>query len=263
MRIRLIVFSLLALTLVALATLTLAAPSAPTLLFAPSPVTITAPGISAVELRMSGAQDLGAYEVELAFDPAVVAVHRVERVLGTPTQPTPGRDWTSLPLSEDPDVTFDSLGPGLVTFGAYSLGDGAGATGDVTLARVYLRGVEAGTSALRIERALVTNDAAIDTPTASEGRGAGDSGPCIGCTCRLSWGNDGWAARTVARPDSARSYPAKSGMRQKIAFHFQFLQINFHFLQIPLDKRRNECILNAKERLCTRLSPAALYVRAR
>lgn len=171
MRIRLIVFSLLALTLAALATLTLAAPSAPTLLFAPSPVTITAPGISAVELRMSGAQDLGAYEVELAFDPAVVAVHRVERVLGTPTQPTPGRDWTSLPLSEDPDVTFDSLGPGLVTFGAYSLGDGAGATGDVTLARVYLRGVEAGTSALRIGRALVTNTQAVtDTPTASEGQ---------------------------------------------------------------------------------------------
>jgi len=171
LRIRLIAFSLLALTLAALATLTLAAPSAPNLLFAPSPVTITAPGVSVVELRMSGAQDMGAYEVDMAFDPAVVTVHRVERVIGAPTQPTPGRDWTSLPLSQDPDVTFDVLGPGLVTFGAYSVGDGAGANGDVTLARVYLRGVEAGTSALRIERALVTNTQAItDTPTASEGQ---------------------------------------------------------------------------------------------
>lgn len=171
MRVRLLLFSLFALMLAALATFALAAPSAPNLTFAPTPVTITAPGVGMVELRVTGAQDLGSYEVDLAFDPAVVTVDRVERVIGTPAQPTPGRDWTSLPLSDDPDVTFDPRGPGLIAFGAYSEGDGAGADGDVTLARVYLRGVEAGTSALRIEHALVTNTQAItDTPTAGEGQ---------------------------------------------------------------------------------------------
>lgn len=171
MRLRLLLFSLLALTLAALAAVTAAAPAAPGLSFSPASATINGLPGAVVELRLSDAQDVGAYEVDLSFDPAMVAVDRVERVIGTAAQPTPGRDWSSLPLSDDPNVTYDERAPGLISFGAFSLGDTAGASGDVTLARLHLRGAKVGTSALRIERALVTSTQAItDTPTASAGQ---------------------------------------------------------------------------------------------
>lgn len=114
-----------------------------------------------VELRLGDVADLSSFEIDLAYDPAVVSLERVERLVGTPSYPT-ARSWVSLPTTNDPNVTFVPIEPGLVSFGGYSFApdNPAGPEGDVPLVRLHLRGMAVGDSPLRIERALLADTAA-------------------------------------------------------------------------------------------------------
>lgn len=146
---------------------------APGLSFSPNPVNLAPGGTTLIDLRLTGGQDIGGYEVDLAFDPAIVAIDAVERIVGSAGQPSPNRPWYSLPLSVDPNVTYTVLGPGRITFGAYSTADGnpPGLTGDLTLARLHVRALQAGGSALHLERALVVNTAAqASAPNLTDGQ---------------------------------------------------------------------------------------------
>lgn len=124
-----------------------------------------------VELRVRDVQDLSSFEIDLAYDPSVVTLERVERLVGAPGFPTV-RSWVSLPATNDPAVTFTQLEPGLVTFGAYSFGvdNPPGVSGDVPLARLHLRGKALGESPLRIDRVILADSAAqVISPTLQAG----------------------------------------------------------------------------------------------
>lgn len=163
----------LPLVILALAACLLLAPPAPalsqtppSLRFAPDRLTLDQGATGVVELQAQGVQDLASFEVDLTFDPTVVAVERVERVIGTDAQPTPNRTWVSLPT--DASAGFIQLGAGRIALGGFSYGvdNPPGATGDVTLARLTLRGVSGGESSLTLPRALLTDtQAQPTTPT--------------------------------------------------------------------------------------------------
>ena len=128
--------------------------------FVPSSVSLTGAAPTAtVDVRVTGVHDLGGYEIELVFDPAVVVVERVDRVVGTAEQPSAGREWLSLPDPAASDIGYLQLAPGVITFGAYSFGanNPPGLEGDVTLARLHLRAVGNGSSLLHWNR-IVTTD---------------------------------------------------------------------------------------------------------
>ena len=142
----------------------------PGLRFAPDRLTLDQGATGVVDVQAQGVSDLAGFEVDLTFDPAVIAVERVERVIGTDVQPTPNRTWTSLPTSSG--VGYIQLGSGRITFGGFSYGadNPPGATGDVTLARLTIRGVRRGESSLSLPRVLLTDTRAQPTtPTASAG----------------------------------------------------------------------------------------------
>lgn len=137
----------------------------PAVEFVPASVSLTGDAPTAtVDVRVTGVHDLGAYEIELAFDSSVVTVERVDRVVGTAEQPSVGREWVSLP---DPssDTGYLQFAPGVITFGAYSFGanNPPGLDGDVTLARLHLRAVGNGSSPLHLNRVEIT-----DTQAASQ-----------------------------------------------------------------------------------------------
>ena len=141
----------------------------PRLRFAPDRLTLDQGAAAVVEIQAQGVQDLAAFELDLALDPTLVAVERVERVIGTAAQPTPGRTWTSLPL--DASAGYVQLGPGRISFGGFSYGADSppGAAGDVTLARVALRAVRPGQTSLTLPRALLTDtNAQPSTPTVGQ-----------------------------------------------------------------------------------------------
>lgn len=140
-----------------------AAPDAATLQWSPASVTLANVGASAtVDLWLNAAQNLGGYELDLSFDPAVVAIDKVDQLAATP-----GRTWASLPASGDPNVTFVTLQSGVISFGAYSYGTQTqGSTGNVQIARVTLHAVGAGATSLQVSRALAAAaDAATSSPT--------------------------------------------------------------------------------------------------
>ncbi len=142
----------------------------PSLRLTPDRLTLDPGATGVLELRAQAVQDLAAFEADLAFDPTVVAVERVERVIGTEAQPTPSRGWSSLPTSSD--AGYIQLGAGRVSFGAYSYGtdNPPGAQGDAILARLTVRAVRSGQSSLRLTRALLANtEAQATTPTTSDG----------------------------------------------------------------------------------------------
>ena len=143
-----------------------AASDAATVQWSPSSVTLSSIGATATfDLSLNAAQNLGGYELDLSFDPSVVAVDKVEQLATTP-----GRTWASLPASGDPNVTFVTLQSGAITFGAYSYGDQPqGSTGNVALARVTLHAVGIGSTALHISRFLAAGaDAQTSTPTLAD-----------------------------------------------------------------------------------------------
>ena len=144
----------------------------PAIEFVPGSVSFTADARTAtMDLRVTGAHDLGAYEIELAFDPAVVIVDRVDRVVGTAEQTSPNREWVTLPDPSASDTGYTQLSPGVIVFGGYSYGanNPPGLDGDVTLARLHLRGIGDGSSALHLNRVEVPDtQAAVQSPTGSD-----------------------------------------------------------------------------------------------
>ena len=166
------------------------APSAPVATgfdFVPASLTVAPGGAAVVDLRLRDAVDLAAYEVQLTFNPAIIAVDRVDRLVGTGNPPPAGRTWFSLPLSADPNVTFTTVAPGVIAFGAYSYGDaGAALDGDVLLARVTVRAVGTGTSALHLNMALVSNpDAQGSQPPSTDGAVTISGDLCVMGTVQL------------------------------------------------------------------------------
>lgn len=145
----------------------------PALFFSPSLASVAPGGTTLIDLRLAGGQGVGGYEVDLAYDATVIAIEQVERAVGTAAQPSPNRPWLGLPLSSDPNVTYTVLGPGRISFGAYSTADGnpPGLTGDLMLARLHVRALKVGSSALHLERALVVDTAAeMSAPSLADGQ---------------------------------------------------------------------------------------------
>ncbi|MFN8498390.1 MAG: cohesin domain-containing protein [Anaerolineae bacterium] len=143
-----------------------AAPDAAALQWSPTSVALANVGASStIDLWLNAAQNLGGYEIDLAFDPAVVAIDRVD-LLAT----TSGRTWASLPASTDPNVTFVTVASGVISFGGYSYGTQTqGSTGNVQLARVTLHAVGLGATTLHVSRALAAGaDATTTSPTAAD-----------------------------------------------------------------------------------------------
>jgi hypothetical protein len=100
-----------------------------------------------VNVTVDGVVDLGAFQFDMTFDPAVVTAAHVE--------------LSSFPASTD--RTVQSIGAhiddeiGRVSFGAFSFGDAAGPNGTGPLAVVTFTAAGPGTSALNLENVIVTD----------------------------------------------------------------------------------------------------------
>lgn len=184
MSIRVGLFTLLVVTLTALSAVAAgAAPNAATFQFAPASLALDSGQRGVVELKLMGAQDLIMYQVGLSFNPQVITVERVERVIGAAGQPTPGRTWFPLPLDDDPNVTYISLAPDTIGFGAFSQEgfDTPGVSGDLTLARIHVRAVRGGQSTWRVDMAD-QNTIVMTRSGQAEGVGAGEGQVVVGDT---------------------------------------------------------------------------------
>jgi len=106
------------------------------------------PGHSfAVNVMVDGAADLGAFQFEVIYDPAVVAVTQVEL---EPFLESTGRTAQSI----GPDI---DNGAGKATFGAFSFGAAVGPEGTGGLANVTFTVVGSGTTALNLQDVLLTD----------------------------------------------------------------------------------------------------------
>jgi YVTN family beta-propeller protein len=103
----------------------------------------------AISVLIDNAADLGAYELHMDFDPAVVHARSVEDggFLGSG-----GRSVLPLGVQIDNDI-------GTLVFGALSLGPGEGATGTGVLATVSLEAVGAGRSPLTLDSVAILDTA--------------------------------------------------------------------------------------------------------
>lgn len=108
-------------------------------------------------VTIGGGSDVLGFQVDVEFDPAALAVERVE--LG-PFLASSGR--SVLPLG--PDLSAATAGK--VTFGGYTLGqpEQAGAAGDGVLAVVTWRAVQAGQSRIRLTRPLLAGPQGVALP---------------------------------------------------------------------------------------------------
>jgi len=111
--------------------------------------------------------DLGAFQFDMAYDPAVVTVTGV--ALG-PFLGSTGR--TAQSLGSDIDNTVGSI-----TFAAFSFGGKAGPQGMGVLAIVTLTAVGPGTSALNLQGVVVTDTLANALPTSVQGGTVAVSAP--------------------------------------------------------------------------------------
>jgi hypothetical protein len=104
-----------------------------------------------VELHITGAANVGAFEAVLVFDPAFVQVTdmAVQPFLGVTAGCDPGTERCAMPLG--PTDTVDGLRIAVATYGA-----GAGTNGDGVLASLYLQPTGAlGTTALGFQDAIL------------------------------------------------------------------------------------------------------------
>jgi len=120
-----------------------------------------------VHVMVEGAMDLGAFQFDMAYDPAVVTVTGV--ALG-PFLGSTGR--TAQSLGSDIDNTVGSI-----TFAAFSFGGKAGPQGMGVLAIVTLTAVGPGTSALNLQGVVVTDTLANALPTSVQGGTVAVSAP--------------------------------------------------------------------------------------
>lgn len=112
-----------------------------------------------VDVMIDGAVNVGAFQFDLIYDPAVVTVTDV--ALG-PFVGSTGR--TAQPVGP----TIDNV-RGALTFGAFSFGSGAGPEGTGVLATVTFRAEGPGTSALGLQNVVVTDPMANAQPASVEG----------------------------------------------------------------------------------------------
>ncbi len=172
-----------------------------------------------VNLVISGAEDVGGWEVLLGFDPAYVEVAAV----------TPGDFLSST------GRTATGLGPmqqtqGQVSIGGYTYGAQPGADGSGVLAQITLRGIAVGSTTLSVSSPLLaTLDAAggvqTQTPT-TQGAQVNVTQPLavtlagFGATIEQSGVDIAW--ETVSETDNTGfnlvRVEAQAGPRQTLAF---------------------------------------------
>ncbi len=115
------------------------------------PASPVAMGQSFVALvTVEGASNLGAYEFEFNFDPAIVSATVNNFQLG-PLLSSTGRNSAALRLASSPNQ------PGVPLFGAYSYGDQPGPSGNGVLATVAMLAEAPGVSSLTLTRLKVTD----------------------------------------------------------------------------------------------------------
>jgi hypothetical protein len=112
-----------------------------------------------VNVMADGATDLGAFQFDILYDPAVVSVTTIE--LG-PFLGSTGR--TAQPLK----ASIDNAA-GTATFAAFSFGSSAGPEGTGLLATITLAAVGQGASALNLQNVLVTDTMARAQSTSVSG----------------------------------------------------------------------------------------------
>ena len=112
-----------------------------------------------VNVTAEGAANLGAFQFDLIYDPAVVTVVGVE--LG-PFLGSTGRTAQAV------GPTIDN-GVGMVSFAAFSFGNEPGPTGTGALAAITFRTVGSGTSGLSLQNVLVTDTMAETQSVSVEG----------------------------------------------------------------------------------------------
>lgn len=130
------------------------APNAASISLTPNPLTIAVNNTGSVNVQISNAQNLGAFEFIIAFDPAVVNAVANGVTLGPM-------------LTGSSTYSANLLGPlinnttGTVRFAAYTLGTGNGPNGSGILASVQFKGMQAGTSSLNFSKVRITDRAAV------------------------------------------------------------------------------------------------------
>lgn len=100
-----------------------------------------------IDVVATGAVNLGAYELAVTYDPAVLWARGTE---SGPLVGSTGRTTGALGPHIDPDA-------GTAALGAYSHGAGAGPDGDGVLARVSFLTIGPGGTPLKIVGAIVTD----------------------------------------------------------------------------------------------------------
>jgi hypothetical protein len=123
-------------------------------------------GVIDVDIGVSGALDLGAFQMDVAFDTAFVQVE------GVSVAPFLGETAGCDPhLARCAILLGPALSPGRVRFGAATFGAAAGASGDGVVAVLHLQPSGAvGTTTLTIENAVLGDVDAV--PTVPETQGA-------------------------------------------------------------------------------------------
>jgi hypothetical protein len=153
------------------------APNAPTVTLSPNPLILSVGATASLQVQVSGAQDLGAFEFIIAYDPAVVRVNGV--TLG--------------PLLGSTGNTATLLGPlvdntaGTVRFAGYTIGTTAGPDGSGRLATIQLQGMGDGASTLNFTKVRVTNRAATVAAGATAINGSVVVGQGSGPRLWLPW----------------------------------------------------------------------------
>lgn len=152
-------------------------PTAPTVTLSPNPLVIPVGTTAALQVQVTGAQDLGAYEFIIAYDPAVVRVNTVtlSSFLGST-----GNTATLLgPLIDN--------AAGTVRFAAYTVGLAPGPDGSGQLALIQVQGLHDGATTLNFTKVRITDRAATVAAGASAVNGSVLVGQGSGPRLWLPW----------------------------------------------------------------------------
>lgn len=153
------------------------APNAPTVTLSPNPLTMPVGTTATLQVQIGGAQDLGAFEFIIAYDPAVVRVNTV--TLG-PFLGSTGNTATLLGPVIDQNA-------GTVRFAGYTVGNTAGPNGSGQLATIQVQGLRDGVSTLDFTKVRITNRAATIAPGATAVNGSVLVGQGTGPRMWLPW----------------------------------------------------------------------------
>jgi len=137
-----------------------AAPLVPvTVRIAPAASSVEAEAVFTVDIVIEDVEDLGGFEFDLTYDPAIVQVTDVS--LG-PFLGSTGRNTGTI----GPEIDNTT---GRVSFGAFSFGTELGPSGTGTLATITLSAAGAGTSLLDLQNTQVTDTQGnLQTPVTEE-----------------------------------------------------------------------------------------------